>query len=132
MKWNIITHNLKGLNDPEGVTRERYFLTSLTQMIDVIMIQEYKLRGKAIEDIGRRLMQEYDSWILEAVPGEKNWINTNAADKNGLNIILSNKYARLTIEHGALYDNRLMCIKLKGWRQVKLASHVFTLGYTYG
>ena len=89
MKWNIITHNLSGLNDPKSITRERCFLTSLTPRVDVIIIQEHKLREKAIEDIGRRLMHGYESWILEAVlGGKKNWINSTAKGKGGVGILL--------------------------------------------
>ena len=47
MKWNIITHNLRGLNDPESITREMGFLTALTSRADFIMIQEHKLRGES-------------------------------------------------------------------------------------
>ena len=81
MKWNIITHNIRGLNDPESISRERGFLNTLTPRADVIMIQEHKLRGKAIESLGSSLMHGYASWILEAAPGERSWINPNAAGK---------------------------------------------------
>ena len=43
MKWNIITHNIRGLNDPDSITKERCFLNSLTPRIDVVLIQEHKL-----------------------------------------------------------------------------------------
>ena len=59
MKLKIITHNLRGLNDPDSITKERCFLTSLAPRVDVIMIQEHKLRGKAMEELGSRLMPGY-------------------------------------------------------------------------
>ncbi len=34
--------------------------------------------------------------------------------KGRVDILLSNKYARLVTEHGALYDNKLVWIKLEG------------------
>ena len=114
MKWTIITHNLRGLNDPESITKERCFLSSLTPRVDVIMIQEHKLRGKAMDELGSRLMPGYACWALEAAPGEKSWINPNAAGKGGVGILLASKYARLVTDHGALYDNRLVWIKLEG------------------
>ena len=59
------------------------------------MIQEHKLRGKALENLGTRFMPGYASWILEATPGEKSWLNPNAAGKGEVRILLARKYARL-------------------------------------
>ena len=71
MKWNLITHNLRGLNDPDCIRKERCFLSSVTSKVDVVLIQEHKLRGSALDHIGTRLMPGYASWVLEAAPGEK-------------------------------------------------------------
>ena len=71
MKWNFITHNIRGLNDPDNIAKERSFLMSLTPRLDVVMIQEHKLRGRTLENLGTRLMPGYASWILEAAPGER-------------------------------------------------------------
>ena len=71
MKWNIITHNIRGLNDPENITKERCFINALTPKIDVVLIQEHKLRGRSMDNLGNRLMPGCSSWILEAAPGEK-------------------------------------------------------------
>ena len=114
MKWNIIFHNIRGLNDPECIAKERSFLNSLNPRVDIVMIQEHKLRGKAVEDIGLKLMPGYANWFLEASPGEKSWLNPNAAGKGGVGILLARKYAKLVTEHGALYDNRVVWIKLEG------------------
>lgn len=113
MKRNIITHNIQGLNDPDNITKERCFLNFLTPRIDVVMIQEHKLRGRALENLGSRLMPGYASWILEAAPGERSWLNPNAAEKGGVGIILAHKYAKLVTEHEALYDNKVVWIKLE-------------------
>ena len=71
MKWNIITHNIRGLNDPESISKERCFLTNLTPKVDVVMIQEHKLRGKSMKNLGNKLMPGCASWILEAASGEE-------------------------------------------------------------
>ena len=102
MKWNIITHNIRGLNDPDNIARERCFINSLTPRVDIVMVQEHKLRGKALENLDSRLMPGCASWILEAAPGERSWINPNAAGKGGVGILLAHKYARFVTEHGAL------------------------------
>jgi hypothetical protein len=63
-QWN-------GLNDPESIAKERGFLNSLTPRVDIVMIQEHKLRGRALENLGSRLMPGCTSWILEAAPKER-------------------------------------------------------------
>ena len=114
MKWNIITHNIRGLDDPESIAKERGFISMLTPKVDVIMIQEHKLRGRALENLGSRLMPECASRVLEAAPGERSWLNPNAAGKGGVGILLANKYAKLVTATGALYENRVVWIKLEG------------------
>ena len=114
MKWNIITHNIRGLNDPESITKERCFISALTPKVDFVMIQEHKLRGRSRDNLGNRLMPRCASWILEAAPSEKNWINPNAAGKGGVGILLAHKYARLVTNHDALYEDRVAWIKLEG------------------
>ena len=68
MKWNMITHNIRGLSDPESIAKESSFIQLLTPRVDVVMIQEHKLRGKVLENLGSRLMTGCTSWILEAAP----------------------------------------------------------------
>lgn len=57
-----------------------------------MMIQEHKLRERALDNLGTRLMPDCASWILEAVPGMRSWLNPNAAGKGGVRILLANKY----------------------------------------
>lgn len=52
MKWNTISLNIWGLNDPESILKEHDFLNSLTPRADIIMIQEHKLRGRALKNLG--------------------------------------------------------------------------------
>ena len=90
------------------------FFTSLIPKVDVFVIEEHKLRRKALDELGSRLIPRYACWVLEAASGEKIWINPNAAGKGGVSILLASKYARLITDHETLYDNRLVWIKLEG------------------
>ena len=71
MKWNIITHNIQGLNDLKSITKKRCFINDLTPKADIVMIQEHKLRGKTLENLGSRLMPGCKSGILEVALGER-------------------------------------------------------------
>lgn len=53
------------------------------------------------------------SWILEAAPGERRWLNPYAAGKGGLGILFNPKYAKSVTEHGTLYNIRVVWIKMK-------------------
>lgn len=114
MKLNLITHNVRVFNDPESIAKERYFLNIVTPRADVVLIQKHKLLGRALKNLGNELMQGCASWILEAAPREKNWLNPDAAGKGRVGIILSSKYARLVKDHMSLYDNRVVWVKLEG------------------
>lgn len=87
MRWNIITHNIRGLNNSESITNERCFIDLLTPKADIVMIQEHKLRGKNMKNLGSRITPGCASWVLEAAPGEKSRINPNAAGRGGVGIL---------------------------------------------
>lgn len=71
MKMQILSHNIRGLNDPKNIYMERRFINSLVPKVDIIMIQEHKLRGKMLDNLGPRLMGGCTSWILEVAPSER-------------------------------------------------------------
>ena len=114
MKLNIITHNIRGLNNPENITKERGFLTTLSSRVNIVMIQEHNLRGRALKNLENRLMPGYTSWILEAAPRERSWLNPSAAGKGGVGILITNKFAKLVTANGSLYDNKVVWVKLEG------------------
>lgn len=46
IKWNIITHNIRGLNDLESILKEWCFLNSLTPREYIVIIEEQNLSAK--------------------------------------------------------------------------------------
>lgn len=48
------------------------------------MIQDHKLRGIALDNLGSRLMLGCANSNLEVTPREKSWLNPNAAGKGGV------------------------------------------------
>lgn len=63
MKLVLLTHNVRGLNDPDKVSKERYSLNSLIPKADVVLFQEHKMRGIALDNLGNRLMVGTSSWF---------------------------------------------------------------------
>lgn len=74
MKLNILTHNVKGLNDHDKDMRERGFLISLIPKVDEVVIQEHTLRSRMLHNLGIKLMIKVSSWILKATPREHIWL----------------------------------------------------------
>ena len=114
MKWNILIHNIRGFNDPESIDKKREFIKSILPRADVIFLQEHKLRGSSLDNLGHRIMPECVSWILEAAPGERSWANPDAAGKGEVRILLAHTYTRLVTAHGSLFNDRVVWIKLEG------------------
>jgi hypothetical protein len=63
MKLKIITHNIHNVNDLENITKERYYIFSLNPRIDIILLQDHKLRGRLLENLGIGLEPRSASWI---------------------------------------------------------------------
>ena len=91
MKLNLISHNVRGFNDPGSFAKERYFLDTLNPRTYVVLIQEHKLRRRALENLGNKLMHGCTSWTLEAArekrvgliptrPKNEEWISSFLAN----------------------------------------------------
>lgn len=77
---------MHGLSDLDNIAKEKRFLNSLTPKIDIIMIQQHKLRGMLLEKLGARFLPFCPSWILEATLRERSWLNPNEVGKGGVGI----------------------------------------------
>ena len=78
--------------------------------MDVVLIQEHKLRGSALDHIGTRLMPDYASWVLEAALEKEVGLTPT---RPVVGILLNPKYAKLVTEHGGLHDNPVVWIKME-------------------
>lgn len=114
MKLHILTHNVRGFNDPSSITKPNLFLQSITPRVDILFIKEHKLRGTKLENLGQKLLPWCKGWLLEAKPGYKNWLNPNGASKRGVGILLAAKYARLITATSSIMQNRVIWLKVEG------------------
>lgn len=117
MKLNIMTHNIRALNDPTNILKYNRFLRSISPRVDVLLLQEHKLKGSRVEHLDKRLMPWSIGWILEVEPCYKSWLNPNGAGKGGVGIFLDTKYARLVTSSGAIMNNRVVWKKNRGTRR---------------
>lgn len=55
MKLNLLTINIRGLNDPIAVDVLQGYIRDCNPSLDIVLVQEHKLRGPPLQHIGHRL-----------------------------------------------------------------------------
>ena len=113
MMIKIITFNVRGLNDPKKVDRLRNFFQNSQRGVDVIFLQEHKLRDTKAANLGRTLFPRRKCWVSEADPGY-NVDGQEGAGKGGICTLLHEKLAPLVSSYGSILHNRAFWFRLKG------------------
>jgi exonuclease III len=72
MQLNLLSYNVRGLNDLAAVNALQHYVHSLQPKIDILMIQEYKLCNSQALQLGKRLWKGATTWCLEATVGYNN------------------------------------------------------------
>ena len=98
MIFNLITHNTRGVNDPESINKERRFLSLFFSKPDVVMIHEHKLRI---------MLLEFRTWTHAGLCGLDNSFFQGGGDKrpkNQCKIELRTKESKSTMRGGSPLD----------------------------
>ena len=88
MNFKILSFNVKGLNNPEALGLFRNYIGSIP-WLDLLCVQEHKLRLLEVENMHRYLWPCTRSWICDASLGYNNTIIDQDAGCGGIAIILS-------------------------------------------
>ena len=108
-----ITFNVRGLNEPRKIERLKQYFQNLHEGIDVILLQEHKLRGEKAASLGKQLFPNSKCWIQDANIGYN--INGSAGARNGgICTILYGKLASLVSSQRSILRNRAFWIHLSG------------------
>ena len=100
-----ISFNDRGLNKSRKINRLHHYFQNFQGGMDVILLQEHKLRGKKATNLGRHLLPNSKSWTLEADPGY-NVLGQEGAGKGRISTILHRKLASLVSDQGTILQNR--------------------------
>lgn len=108
MKIKILTHNVRGLNDPLAVANLRTYIQR--NPVDVLFIQEHKLRGNSIANLGRQVWKRAKTFFTEAEPG----YNTDGSNsgKGGIATFISPRWANHITQTGSLFGGRVQWVIL--------------------
>jgi hypothetical protein len=91
MKIRLITQNVQGLNASLAPARVRNFYSSSFKNIEILCLQEHKLRGKKLDELGFKIWRQAHYFGCEASPGYNHQDGVDRAGKGGLCMFISPK-----------------------------------------
>jgi exonuclease III len=112
MELRIISHNVKGLNNLATTQKLWLYYKDQFPSLDILLLQEHKLRGEKAKCLGSQLCRNSKSWFTEATLGYSNI--DDGASKGGVYILVSEKMCTKVVEDGQLGDNQVQWIRLHG------------------
>lgn len=68
MKLTLLSQNVQGLNNPEALNRVRNYFLPLLPQLDILNLQEHKLRGDKTAALGRAIWPLASFYSLNASP----------------------------------------------------------------
>ena len=95
-----------------GVIRD--YIGNLSPRVDVLCLQEHKLRGDKVERNIRTLWKSENFWSLEASPSNDAEDRKIGAGKGGIAICFHPRLQPLILDKGSLAGNRVQWIRFKG------------------
>ena len=88
MNFKLLSFNVTGLNDPSVVRLLKHYIDSIPRL-DVLFLQEHKLRGHENSNLGRYLWNSAKTWSIEATLGYNNGILDLSDGCGGIAIMLA-------------------------------------------
>lgn len=113
MKLHLLSHNVRGLNDPSAIDRFKHYILNSNPKANIIFFQEHKTRGSRLVAIKTALAKQFQCWASEATPGYATANLANGAGKGGVGILIPHSLTHLVTESGQV-SNRLLWIRLSG------------------
>lgn len=114
MKLNLLSFNVRGLNDDSAVELMRSYLTNSQPSLDFVALQEHKICGSGTTRLGDRLWRGSQSFVLEALVGYGHDPSDPGAGCGGVITLINPKWASHIGATGSLMENRLHWVILKG------------------
>jgi len=102
MKLKILFQNVRGLNDPSAIDNLRNYIQR--DPVDILFIQEHKLRGSSALNIGKMLWKRATSLVTEAEQGYT--ATGGSAGKGGLLTLVSPKWSNLISQSGSILGGK--------------------------
>jgi exonuclease III len=114
MKLRLWTQNVQGLNDPHAVNRIKNYYLSKFSSIDVLCLQEHKLRGQNLVDLHFKLWKQAMFLSCDASVRYGHEEDQAGAGCGGLCMFISPKIQHLVHSHGTVDGNQAQWVLFKG------------------
>lgn len=111
MKLKIVSFNVWGLNAPASIPTLKHYLDSIPT-IDVLLLQEIKLRNVACNKLKTSLWQQAASWVVEASPEYGNGDSARRVEKVGIVTFIAPQYTNCVTRTSLVMTNRAHWITL--------------------
>jgi hypothetical protein len=107
MKLNLLTFNVRGLNEDAAMDSLKVYIQDFRPKLDILAIQEHKLRGDALQRLGTWLWRSATFWGLEASLGYGHSQGDQGASCGRVATLVAPQWARLISQSGTLLNNRV-------------------------
>lgn len=114
MRLNFLSFNARGLNDASAIAALQLYMQDCRPIPDIVMIQEHKCRGSAMQNLGKALWRHATFWGMEASPGYGHDEDATGAGCGGIATLLAPRWESLVSASGSIFDNRVHWFILSG------------------
>lgn len=113
MNLNLLSLNVRGLNAPASISQTQHNIRS-QQPLDIVLLQEHKLRGTSARHLEKRLWPKAAAWCIDATDGYNNATGDAGAGRGGVASFVAPRLAANVGQSGTIMDNRVHWFILKG------------------
>jgi exonuclease III len=115
MKISLLMQNVQGLNAPAAPYQIRNFLCTYLKNIDVLYLQEHKLRGAKLTDLKSKLWNQAHFFGCDATEGYGHQDGTPGAGRGGICLFVNPTIKHMIHSQGVVGVNHAQWIRLIGF-----------------
>jgi exonuclease III len=121
MKIHLISQNVQGLNAPAALQRLRNYFSPCMKQVDIICLQEHKLRWSKLTDLGSKLWRHAFFFGCEASVGYGHAENEEGADQGRICLLVNPKIKHLIHSQEIVGGNQAQWIRFLGNQEGDIA-----------
>ena len=104
----MLTFNVRGLNNPLKVDRLKTYLQFINPRLDLIFLQEHRLREQNAGKLGKTLVSQAIYLYIEAELGFNHEEDKERVGKRGMALLLANKWAGALRNYGSMFRRHII------------------------
>jgi exonuclease III len=121
MKIHLISQNKQGLNAPTAPQRIRNYFSSYMRHIDLICLQEHKLRGARLTDLGTKVWRQAHFFGCKASIGYRHEEGEAGAGRGGVCLFVNPSIKHLVHSQGVIGDSQAQWVRFSGHQDGDIA-----------